>query len=66
MYVYKQGAISDRYAVASIDSVGYIDGTPWSNHLATAIDVTSFGVVGDGETIVNTALLQAIQAADRL
>ena len=53
MYIFKGGISAFRYnaySLAKIDSLKYTDGTPWTDSLTPAIDVTSAGVIGDGVT----------------
>lgn len=61
--VYKKGGSSYSYNLSSVDSVGVITGSAWSDSLKVALDVTRYSVVGDGVTNNRTNLLTAISEA---
>ena len=61
--VYKKNSISYTYNTANIDSIVIINGSRWSDSLKVALDVTRYGVVGDGVTDIKSNLDNAISAA---
>jgi len=61
--IYKKNSITYSYDIAFVDSIGILNGNRWTDSLNVALDVTRYGVVGDGTTNNRTNLLNAISAA---
>jgi hypothetical protein len=61
--IHKKNDIIYTYNIADIDSIVIVDGSRWSDSLKVALDVTRFGVVGDGTTNIKTNLDNAISVA---
>jgi hypothetical protein len=61
--IYKKNNILYTYNTANIDSIVIVNGSSWTDSLKVALDVTRYGVVGDGTTNNKTNLDNAISLA---
>ena len=61
--IFKKNGLTYTYSRLVIDSIVMADGSGWSDSLKVALDVTRFGVVGDGTSDNNTNLNNAISQA---